>query len=105
MSQTLSSAKGTKLHRKNFRKCSLAVEEETWAFSSLVEAEKQRQESQVNSAVNLKVIEAKGIIDPLLIISFTAKMLCGCSRIYVLIDSHVRHLTNCFEEQWWEGIT
>lgn len=105
MSQILSSAKGTRFYRKNYSKRSLAVEEEKWAFSSLVYAEKQRQESQVNSALNLKVTEAKGIMDPLLIFSFTAKMLCGCSRRYVLIDIQVRHFKNYLEEQWWEGIT
>lgn len=105
MSQILSSAKGTRLYRKNYSKCSLAAEEEKWAFSSLVYAEKQRQESQVNSALNLKVTEAKGIMDPLLIFSFTAKMPCGCSRRYVLIDIQVRHFKNYLEEQWWEGIT
>lgn len=87
MSQTLSSAKGTRLCRKKYSKYSLAVEEEKWAFSWLVTAEKQREESQVNSALNLKVIEAKEIMDPLLIFSFPAATLWGCGRRDELIDS------------------
>lgn len=89
MSQTLRSAKGTRLYRKNYSKYSLAVEEEKWAFSSVVTAEKQREESQVNSALNVKVTEAKEITDPLLIFSFTATTLWGCGRRDVLIDSQV----------------
>lgn len=89
MSQTLRSAKGTRLYKKNYSKYSLAVEEEKWAFSSVVTAEKQREESQVNSALNVKVTEAKEITDPLLISSFTATTLGGCGSRDVLIDSQV----------------
>lgn len=73
MSRTLSSAKGTRLYRKNYSKYSLAVEEEKWAFSSL-----QREESQVNSALNFT--EAEEIMDAL-IISCTASLLRqeGCA--------------------------
>lgn len=94
MSQSLSSAKGTRLYRKYYSKYSLAVEEEKWAFSPLVTAEKQREESQVNSALNLKVTEAKEIMDPLLIFSFTATMPWGCGRRDVLIDGQVTQRTS-----------
>lgn len=101
-SQTLSSAKGTRLYRKNYSKYFLAGEEEKWAFSSVVTAEQQREESQVNSALNFKVTEAKEIMDPLLIFSSTASALWGCGRRDVLIDSQVTH-TSTGGREWHEN--